>query len=81
MVGCRGRVQRAGDVIHVVVENLVDLSRDLARVGGLDESSSLPLGRGGEAVQVGGEARDALGDITVPDVHSASIRVRTRDFR
>ena len=33
MLGCRGRVQREGDVIHVVAEQLEDLSDLLRSVG------------------------------------------------
>jgi error-prone DNA polymerase len=33
MIGCRGRVQREGQVIHVVAEHLIDLSDLLRSVG------------------------------------------------
>jgi error-prone DNA polymerase len=33
MVGVRGRVQRAGEVVHIVAYDLIDLSADLASVG------------------------------------------------
>ena len=35
MIGCRGRVQRANNVIHFIVEHVVDLSADLKKVSGL----------------------------------------------
>lgn len=34
-IAARGRVQREGDVVHVIVETLEDLSPDLARIGDL----------------------------------------------
>ena len=33
MIAVRGRVQREGEVVHLVAHRIVDLSRDLASVG------------------------------------------------
>ena len=38
MLGVKGRVQREGEVIHVVVSHLTDLSNLLRSVGNRDES-------------------------------------------
>jgi error-prone DNA polymerase len=46
MIGCRGKVQREGEVIHVIAEHLTDLSALLRRVGERDEAFPLPHGRG-----------------------------------
>ena len=88
MIGCRGKVQRAGEVIHVVADNLTDLSGELGRVGKLNEPFPLPSGRGDEAKHGGADARDEAGlgrkgarDIYIPDLHIDTIPVRTRDFR
>jgi error-prone DNA polymerase len=36
MMGVRGKVQKEGDVIHVIAEELEDLSHELRSIGGLD---------------------------------------------
>ena len=61
MLACRGRVQREGNVIHVVADELVDLSDLLRRVGDREAASDFPLrtGRGDEAKHGGSpDARD-----------------------
>ena len=65
----RGRLQREGEVMHVVADRLTDLSDMLRSVAARDEFR-LPTGRGDEARHGGG-----------PDSREAGIRVRTRDFR
>ena len=62
MLACRGKVQAANGVIHVVAEHLMDQSDLLRRVGGSDEAFVIPTGRGDEAVHGGGagvDSRDA----------------------
>ncbi|MBF9232190.1 error-prone DNA polymerase [Microvirga alba] len=88
MVACRGRVQREGEVIHVVAEHLIDLSDLLRSVGERDEPFPLPHGRGDEAKTGGPDPRDREGlgrkprDIYIPDLRPGSgIKVKTRDFR
>jgi error-prone DNA polymerase len=87
MIACRGRVQREGEVVHLIAHGLTDLTGALRRVGERDESFPLPHGRGDEAKAGGGpDARDALGrkarEIYVPDLRLGSgIPLRTRDFR
>ena len=87
MIGCRGRVQREGQVIHVIAEHLVDLSGLLGAVGEREEVFPLPHGRGDEAKHGSGpDPRGALGrkprDIYIPDLRiEGAINVRTRDFR
>ena len=54
MLGCRGKVQREGEVIHVIAEHLVDLSGELSRVSELDQPFRWPAGRGDGARQTGG---------------------------
>ncbi len=87
MLGVQGRVQREGSVVHVVADELTDLSGLLRSVGDRDEPFPLPHGRGDEAEHVGGpDPREALGrkprDIYVPDLRLGSgIPVKARDFR
>ncbi len=67
MVGCRGRLQREGEVVHVIADHLEDLSGLLGSVGARGEAFALPFGRGDEAKHGGADAR--------------GIKVATRDFR
>jgi error-prone DNA polymerase len=87
MIAVRGRVQREGEVVHIVADRLTDLTSRLHAIGGM-EGVSLPHGRGDEAKHGGGPdpGRDALGrkprDIYIPDLRLGSgIKVQTRDFR
>ncbi len=88
MIAVKGRVQREGEVVHLVANHLTDLSADLAGVGDRDHRFPLPHGRGDEFHH--GGSPDARGlpskglrtrDIYIPDLHIDSIKVKTRDFR
>jgi error-prone DNA polymerase len=68
MIGCYGKLQREGEVMHVVVERLADFSGMLRSVGSRDEAFVVRTGRGDEAKHGG-----------APD--SRGIKVNTRDFR
>jgi error-prone DNA polymerase len=87
MIGCRGKVQREGEVIHVIAEHLTDLSQLLRGVGEREEAFPLPHGQGDEAKHGSGpDARNALRrkprDIYIPDLRiEAAINVKTRGFR
>jgi error-prone DNA polymerase len=82
MIGVRGRLQREGEVTHVIARELLDLS-DLLRSVGARGAFPLPFGRGDEAKH--GGAPDPRGkaprarDIYVADI--GAIKVQTRDFR
>ncbi|CAN5808208.1 error-prone DNA polymerase [soil metagenome] len=89
MIGVRGRVQREGEVVHLVARHLADLSADLASVGERDAAFPLPHGRG-DQVRHGGSGPDPRDlpprgmrprDIYIPDRRIDTIRVKTRDFR
>ena len=92
MIACHGRIQREGDVIHVVTDHLEDLSDLLRSVGQRDEPFPIDYGRGDGATHPGArDPRDGPGagpggrsvrDIFVPNSGNASgIRVPVRDFR
>jgi error-prone DNA polymerase len=89
MVAVRGRIQREGEVVHLVAYHLADLSRELASVGEREAAFLLPHGRGDE-FHYGGPGLDPREgqskgpvprDISVPDSRVGSISVRSRDFR
>jgi error-prone DNA polymerase len=48
MISVKGRIQREGDVVHLVVHHLADLSVELASVGSREAGFPLPHGRGDE---------------------------------
>jgi len=88
MIAVYGRVQREGEVVHLVAQRLTNLSAELASVGERDGEFSLPHGRGDEVHH--GSTPDPRGprskglrpsDIYVPDLHLDTIKVKTRDFR
>lgn len=59
LLGVEGRVQREGEVVHVVAYRLLDLSEELRRVGQREGAFKLSRGRGDEATHGGGpDARD-----------------------
>jgi error-prone DNA polymerase len=87
MLKCRGRVQREGDVIHVVADQLEDLSSLLRSVGDRQQPFPIQRGRGdGVTHQNGPDPREAgsmaaLLDARRPADREAGIRVQTRSFR
>jgi error-prone DNA polymerase len=86
MMAVHGRVQREGDVVHIIAHRLTDLSADLASVGHRDTPFPLPHGRGDE-FHHGSPAVDPRTlppkprDIYVQNHDVNRIKVRTRDFR
>jgi error-prone DNA polymerase len=86
MMAVYGRVQREGEVVHLIAHRLTDLSSELAGVGDRDAAFPVQRGRGDEAKTGGGpDLRETLGrkarEIFVPDLHIDRIKVKTRDFR
>ena len=89
MLAVDGRIQREGEVVHIVACRLHDLSNALASVGDRDAAFAMPHGRGDELHHaVPGRDRKDLPpgaikprDIYTPDLSRRAIRVRTRDFR
>jgi len=89
IIDCHGKVQREGEVTHVVSNLLEDLLRPL---GEQDGAFSLTHGRGDGATHPGapdprdrpgaGPGRPPVRDIYIPDLRLRSgIKVPTRDFR
>ena len=89
MIGIDGQVQREGEVVHLVVRQLHDLSDRLASVGDRDAPFPLPHGRGDEFHHGGSpDQRDAPPrqtvkprDIYIPDLIPETIKMRARNFR
>ncbi len=48
MIAINGRIQREGDVVHLVAQQLFDLSGDLSGLADRDTTFRRPTGRGDE---------------------------------
>ena len=70
MLGVVGRIQREGDVVHVVAYKLIDLSAELSSLGQRDTPFPLPHGRGDEFHR--GPSR--------PDPRTPALLLKTRNF-
>ena len=89
MIAVTARVQREGEVVHLVVHRIADLSRELAGVGqregsGVGADSDSASGRAGSArlaSNVSPHAGPRPRDMYVRDLHLDTIRVKPRDFR
>ncbi len=92
MIACRGRVQREGEVTHVIIDRLEDLSDLLRSVGERDEAFPMQHGRGDGATHPAGQdprrkQGAGTGNRTARTLAStdlqfgAGIKVPTRDFR
>jgi error-prone DNA polymerase len=88
MIAVRGRIQREGEVVHLVAHQLADLSAELATVGSRDVAFPLPHGRGDQVTHSGGgpDPRDRppkglrTRDIYIPDLQIDTIKVKSRNF-
>ena len=88
MLGVNGRIQREGDVVHLVAQRLFDFSRDLSSLGERDGAFPLQKGRGDEFSRGGGpDSRDnpkpgvPARDIYIPDLHIDTLKVKARNFQ
>ena len=88
MIAVRGKIQREGEVVHLVAYELYDLSADLAVVGGMDTAFSLPAIRGYEPLKKDNSySAELLAPAPSPmesygaDMQSDTIKIKTRDFR
>jgi error-prone DNA polymerase len=88
MLGCRGKVQCAEGVIHLIVEQAQDLSADLKLISGLEGPFPLRAARGDEA-RTGGSGLDSREpkplvrprDLYEPDLRIKTLKVKARNFR
>jgi error-prone DNA polymerase len=88
MMAAYGRIQRVGDVVHLVAQRLTDLSSELASVGDRDCAFPLPHGRGDE-LHHGSPGVDPRSqpkglkprNILDPYGHIDQIKVKARNFR
>jgi error-prone DNA polymerase len=84
-VGVYGKIQREGEVVHLMAHRLTDLSSDPASVGGRDSTFQAPHGRGDE-FHHGAPRPDPRGmpkvrDIVDPYEHLDQIRDEDAEFQ
>lgn len=87
MMGIHGKIQREGEVVHLVAQRLFDFSSDLSSLGERDREFPLPHGRGDQVKHGGGpDPRDhpkpavQARDIYIPDLHIDTLKVKSRNF-
>ena len=86
MMAVYGRVQREGEVVHMIAHRLADLSPELARIGERDAAFPVPQGRANQAKAGGGSdpsetRRHEDLERNSPEARIDAIKVKTRDFR
>jgi error-prone DNA polymerase len=87
MMAINGRIQREGEVVHLVAQQLFDLSGDLSGLADRDAEFKMPAGRGDEFAHGGGpDTRDVRKpvlqprDMFTPDLHIDTLKVKARNF-
>ncbi|EGL62690.1 DNA polymerase III protein, alpha subunit [Agrobacterium sp. ATCC 31749] len=84
-----GRIQREGEVVHLVAQQLFDFSADLSGLADMDVVFKSPSGRGDEFAHGsagGGDSRDRpkplpeARDIFIADLHIDRLKVKSRNF-
>lgn len=87
MTAINGRIQREGEVVHLVAQQLFDLTADLVGLADRDSEFKLPTGCGDEFAHGGGgpDSRDrpkpiVPRDLFTPDLHIDTLKVKSRNF-
>ncbi|MGG6895879.1 error-prone DNA polymerase [Rhizobium sp. BR 315] len=87
LMAINGRIQREGEVVHLVAQQLFDLSADLSGLADRDQSFTLPLTKADYFTHGGGpDPREnpkrtvKPRDIYVPDLHIDTLKVKSRNF-
>jgi error-prone DNA polymerase len=87
MMAVHGRIQREGEVVHLVAHRVTDLSDSLASVGGRDTTFPMPHGHGDklhhsnpglDPRSLPPKGLDARG-VPIPDLRTDTIKMKTRD--
>ncbi len=88
MMGIYGKIQREGDVVHLIARKLYDLSGDLSALADRDLEVKIPTGRGDEFAHGSpgsGDHRDKavvkVRDMYVRDLHIDTLKVKARNFQ
>ncbi|NKJ39338.1 error-prone DNA polymerase [Rhizobium sp. SG570] len=88
MMAINGRIQREGEVVHLVAQQLFDLTSDLSGLADRDEAFRLPTGRGDEFAHGTPGSPDPrersvmkAREIYEPDRLIERLKVRSRNFQ
>ncbi|NLR97009.1 error-prone DNA polymerase [Rhizobium sp. P38BS-XIX] len=88
MMAINGRIQREGEVVHLIAQQLFDLTGDLTGLADRDEGFRLPTGRGDEfahGTPGGPDSRERAviraREIYIPDLHIDTLKVKSRNFQ
>ncbi len=90
MMAINGRIQREGDVVHLVAKQLFDLSSDLSSLAERDGAFRPPTGRGDEFAHGSPGSPDSRDrpaprlrarDMFVPDLHIDTLKIKSRNFQ
>jgi error-prone DNA polymerase len=88
MIAVQGKVQREGEVAHLIARQLFDLTADLSGLADRDAEFKLPAGRGDEFAHGGGpDPRDRPKPMVSPrdmftrDIHIDTLKVKARNFQ
>nr|CAD6436566.1 error-prone DNA polymerase [Rhizobium sp. Q54] len=90
MMAINGRIQREGEVVHLVAQQLFDLSADLSGLAERDGAFRPPTGRGDEFAHGSPGSPDSrekappgvrARDMFVPDLHIDTLRIKSRNFQ
>jgi error-prone DNA polymerase len=81
MLAINGKIQREGDVVHLVAQRLFDLSSDLGKLGDRDGEITLPTARGDEFKSAPQPRKaDDVRPASVDTPVDASLNFRARNF-
>ncbi|WP_411906548.1 error-prone DNA polymerase [Rhizobium mayense] len=88
MMAINGRIQREGEVVHLVAQQLFDLTSDLSGLADRDEAFRLPTGRGDEFAHGAPGTLDSreravmkVREIYEPDRLIERLKVKSRNFQ
>jgi len=90
MMAINGRIQREGEVVHLVAQQLFDLSADLSSLAERDGTFWPPTGRGDEFAHGSPGTPDSRDrpppgvrprDMFVPDLHIDTLKIKSRNFQ
>ncbi|MEY9199424.1 error-prone DNA polymerase [Sinorhizobium fredii] len=90
MMAINGRIQREGEVVHLVAQQLFDLSTDLSSLAERDGEFRPATGRGDEFAHGSPGSPDSREeappgvrprDMFVPDLHIDNLKIKSRNFQ
>ncbi|ANL38264.1 MULTISPECIES: error-prone DNA polymerase [Rhizobium] len=90
MLAINGKIQREGEVVHLVAQQLFDLSADLSGLAGRDGDFRPSTGRGDEFAHGSPGSPDSrekapsgvqARDMFVPDLHIDTLKIKSRNFQ